>query len=187
MLNDVYIISLKDSPRLPMLLERIEDKGCTYKQTIVQAVDGKGVDNTKACVLSHADALQTAINNGLESVLIVEDDIDFEPHFTSQLNSIIELLPDNWDALWLTTGFEQSDIPSHDWYRKIKGTWGAYAYVVRFRVMDLFIRELIKRKQPTDTTYRQLQGNIACFKPNIDLVGHLDGYSERMGVNAIYS
>jgi len=166
----------------------MDKRKCTYSQTVIPAITGLEVsgDNTYACMLSHVKALQTAINKGLECVLIVEDDIDLENDFSFMLNFVIELLPDNWDALFLTEGYDQTDVPIHSEYRKIKGTWGAYAYVVKYTVFDYFIRELLKRKQPTDTTYRQLQAHISCFKPNIELVKHLDGYSERMAANARY-
>ena len=76
---------------------------CQYKNlTRIEAVDGNTLaDNDYlskyeiACVLSHVKAIQTAYDNGLDEVLILEDDIyiDYFDKWSKTLESIIASAP----------------------------------------------------------------------------------------------
>src|SRR5439155_442477 len=62
------------------------------------------------CSLSHLRAIKTAYDNGLESVLIMEDDASFEyvPFWNFTLSRYIQDLPSDWHILQLHSNYDYS-------------------------------------------------------------------------------
>ncbi|CAG8831619.1 5595_t:CDS:2, partial [Gigaspora margarita] len=60
----------------------------------------------KACYLSHHFIHKQIINKGYNSVLILEDDVDFEFNITAVMADIHRDLPASWDMLYLGHCFE---------------------------------------------------------------------------------
>lgn len=53
------------------------------------------------CLMSHVQAIGDAIHDGLESVLILEDDVVFHPRASEWLPGLMEVLPEDWGQLYL--------------------------------------------------------------------------------------
>ena len=95
--HSCYYINLNRATSRKTIME------CQYKNlTRIEAVDGNTLaDNDYlskyeiACVLSHVKAIQTAYDNGLDEVLILEDDIyiDYFDKWSKTLESIIASAP----------------------------------------------------------------------------------------------
>jgi len=102
-------------------LERRVDRWNTFKKQIprnwpfqalerVAAIDGKKVPSPDwwttgnpawGCYRTHLRLLETCMNSGVNSVLLLEDDAKFVPDFTSEVKKFIQHLPDNWGMLYL--------------------------------------------------------------------------------------
>lgn len=53
------------------------------------------------CLLSHARVLAEAIADGIENVLILEDDVVFQPDAGSLLKGFMKQVPDDWGQIYL--------------------------------------------------------------------------------------
>lgn len=189
-LTDMLTISLARSieSRYNPLLERMKLRGCTYTNTKVDAIEGRDMvhnptkklsNNTYACLLSHIKALETAREMKLPCVLIIEDDVDFVQGFTGKLNSIMTELPSDWDAMWL--GGRNLFRPDRysDRLNRLVGSWGGYGYVVSAKAYTRLIDGLKKEKVACDDYYRKIHNVMKCYRPKVDFVLHIGGYSDR--------
>lgn len=112
--DEIYLINLKRRPlRRRRMLASLKEMGISVK--LLDAVDGKSLTDRQVrdmgikmlpgyndpygkrpltmgeigCFLSHYLIWQEMINNGLSQVLILEDDVRFEPNFRNQLRGLL--------------------------------------------------------------------------------------------------
>lgn len=76
----------------------------------ISAIDGEKVpapdwwsssSGAWGCYRSHLRVIEAALNDDLESILILEDDALFEDDFTSRMAAFADHLPDDWGMLYL--------------------------------------------------------------------------------------
>lgn len=76
----------------------------------VEAVDGRGVPYPSwfphgtgqwACRQSHLRVLEDALSDGIKSVLVFEDDVEFCPDFDAKFRTFLAAVPDDWEVLFL--------------------------------------------------------------------------------------
>ena len=106
--HSVYYINLDRAPERKEHMEKTFQKhfGCLKRIT---AVDGNTLNDTNitkyelACVMSHIKAITQAYNDGLDSVLIMEDDmrIDYLDKWEKSIRKIISLAPHDAECLQL--------------------------------------------------------------------------------------
>lgn len=105
--NKVFLISLPD--RLSSALERLSSVGVTDPYVIsafrgdVIGVPGwwRAGGGAWGCYTSHLHALHCAWQSGVETALIVEDDVIFAPDFEAKLDLLMSNVPDDWGQLYL--------------------------------------------------------------------------------------
>lgn len=112
--DEIYLINLKRRPlRRRRMLASLKELGISVK--LMDAVDGKTLTDQQVtemgikmlpgysdpygkrpltmgeigCFLSHYLIWQEMINNGLSQVLVLEDDVRFEPNFRNQLQGLL--------------------------------------------------------------------------------------------------
>jgi GR25 family glycosyltransferase involved in LPS biosynthesis len=70
---------------------------------IFSAYDGQalGENGIVCCLKSHREAMKAAIDDGAESVLIVEDDLALAPDFDEHCRDFFSRVPYDWDAIFL--------------------------------------------------------------------------------------
>jgi GR25 family glycosyltransferase involved in LPS biosynthesis len=75
-----------------------------------RAVDGRAVTPPNwwsqgggawGCLMSHARILEDALMDGIDSVLILEDDAVLVPDFSERVEKFLANVPSDWDALYL--------------------------------------------------------------------------------------
>lgn len=171
---------------LPMV-ERMTASGFSYPHEKIEAIDGKTLTeesypqslgaNTWACVLSHIKAIKRAQELNLDMVLILEDDVDFVPDFTSRLNEYVAKAPLGWEALWLGgRNAVKMQLDSPNWYR-VWGSWGTFGYILRKGLYQRTITGLLQREKAADYYFKEQHRYMRCYRPRENLIGHLDGYS----------
>jgi len=118
----------------------------TFKKDHTSTIDGvefwNNYTNLKptelACTLSHLNAIRTALNDGLEQVLIVEDDCSFAllPYWEKTLDDYIEEFPNDWScvSLFNMACYIDKNLPD---YIDMKHTAcnGAVAYIINRKGM----------------------------------------------------
>jgi len=108
----VVLINLKRRPdRLAQAKEALSQCKWPFRQPIVfAAVDGnlnppprKFKDGVGAwgCTCSHQEVLAQATRDGINSILILEDDVCFSDDFRSGVEEFLQSVPDDWDGLML--------------------------------------------------------------------------------------
>lgn len=134
-----------------------------------------------AALRSHKSLLQHCLDKGYESVLILEDDVDFPDNFLTALAYVMKELPDDWDGLHLG-GYSPSEGLKHysPLLHKCYQSWGGYGYMVRLKAIPRLIELISPEKTQVDTYYTKIMPELQWFKTKEMLVMHLPGYSDIM-------
>ncbi|HCS51899.1 glycosyltransferase family 25 protein [Rubinisphaera sp.] len=76
----------------------------------VSAVEGKQVpapewwkqgNGAWGCYRTHLQLIENALNRGLDSILLLEDDAEFCPDFTQEVIQFLDAIPEDWGMLYL--------------------------------------------------------------------------------------
>jgi GR25 family glycosyltransferase involved in LPS biosynthesis len=134
-------------------------------------------------LLSHRKAIEYAKNKGYQTVLILEDDVEFVPNFTEMLKQAMSELPISWDALWLGGANRQPDSPYSSNLRRLASTWGAFGYILRDTTYNFWIEKLSEENAQCDDIFSQYQSRFRCFRTVNPLVVHKGNVSVRSAIN----
>lgn len=117
----VVIINLERRPdRLEQIRAEIAKGWPFVEPTVMKAIDGHRCEAPDgysqgnyawACFQSHRRAIEDAVNDGLESILILEDDATFVDDFSTKAIQFVESLPDDWQFAWLGGHHMRPPIP----------------------------------------------------------------------------
>lgn len=110
--DEVFLVNLKRRPdRLVSVQATLRQCDWPFKwPTIFQAVDGNLVPHPHGwqsgsgawgCMRSHQQIFEQVMMNGANSVLILEDDVCFEPDFREKVKVFLQAVPEDWDQLML--------------------------------------------------------------------------------------
>lgn len=107
----IVVVNLARRPdRLEGFLERFYRAWPDGPIEVANAVDGQLCEipswwdqpsGAWGCYQSHLAILQNASSEGLESILIFEDDATFVDGFLGQLEELLQAVPDDWAQLYL--------------------------------------------------------------------------------------
>jgi GR25 family glycosyltransferase involved in LPS biosynthesis len=150
MLPHVYWINLDRSEgRRARMQQRLDERG--IRNTRVRAVDGADAAATEtiirsranssfnaATIASHLSAMALALDNGLERVLIMEDDTTFEPYdaWPDGYAAIAAELPDDFSAIALCIAELPKNLDALFRRQRLvhrlrrRAYWSAGAYVI---------------------------------------------------------
>lgn len=123
------------------------------------------------CALSHRNIIRDAKEMGLDNVLILEDDVEFDPELNEKFTNWITEVPENWDMLYLggnhNTKRHDNKISPH--VLKLSKTQATHAYAVRHTVYDLILDRLNNIDKDVDVIYMDIQKqcNAYCFTPRL--------------------
>lgn len=134
-------------------------------------------------ILTHKRLLQDAIDNGYESILILEDDVEFATGFEEYL----EQIPDDWDIVFLG-GNHLRGIGDHvkDRIYKAYQTYACHAVGFNARQYS-HLKDRIDYTAPVDVSYASLLDgmNSYVFKPV--LAWQRPGWSDLLNSYANYT
>jgi len=121
--------------------------------------------------MSHAKILRIAKEEGLKSVLIFEDDVEFVDGLQEKFTEWVKQVDVNWDLLYLGG--------NHNWVReiplitpnlmRITNTYATHAYAVKNTLYDLCITSLETLSTEGDVIMSQIQKSCQayCFRPHL--------------------
>jgi len=128
---------------------------------------------TWGCLLSHREVLSRAIQDGLNSVLILEDDIFFAPDFETRVINFIQGLPVNWDQIMLGGQFFDNskayDISPE--VRKVSLCHRSHAYAVKGAFMHYMYSKLCASYGHVDHIMNTFQERFNVYTPRHFLIG----------------
>ena len=129
------------------------------------------------CTHSHIDLIHRALKAGDKSLILFEDDCEFEPEVTTEImmNYIhtANTLGEPWDILLLGgTEYVETEILTSE-YTKVNRFWGAHALILRERGMRAALKAFAASQKkgdflPGDWLYNEaikLDG-LVCFGPS---------------------
>jgi len=121
------------------------------------------------CLLSHIAVVQEARDLGHESVLILEDDVVFDPELKIKFPSFMEQAPSDWDMLYFGALHNDEPIEIRDHVHRITRANSTFAYALKRTVFDAFLELNTRAEHVLDVNAYVLQKrfNCYCFMPNL--------------------
>jgi GR25 family glycosyltransferase involved in LPS biosynthesis len=144
----------------------------------VSAIDGSQLElpakwrhsaGAYGCLLSHLQVVRDARKWGLPSLLVLEDDVVFDPSFSEKFPVFIRGLPADWDMVFLGALQREDPVPVAENVVRIRRAYSTYAYALRNSVFDAFIVANDGSANEVDHNNSLLQSNYHCygFAPNL--------------------
>lgn len=114
----------------------------------------------------------------MDSVFILEDDVDFAEDFRNKLGICLSELPEDWDGIHLG-GYSPHGSNKHYsiHLNRCFASWGGYGYIVNKRIIPTLIELISQEKMPVDTYYARFMPQMNWYKTKEMLVKHLAGHS----------
>jgi len=124
----------------PMLGSATLERFPAIKPDLAQA----RVHNGRAgCLLSHRRAIEQAYDDGLDSVLVFEDDVWFDPDFDQRAQqAIASLQATNWDIFYLGFTPKAALLPAGDGLVRTYGGITTHAIAYHRRAMPTLLDQL---------------------------------------------
>ncbi len=158
---------------------------------LVEAYDGRALTPPPAwrgglpaygCAMSHIHALQEAITDDVQSLMVLEDDAVFVPHFTEGLERVADEVPYDWRVLLL--GGQHRRKPQRVTPTLVRCTQASrtHAYVVRKDAIAGLLRTWTRARSIIDQSWWAFQHVVPTYAPWPFLVGQAAGRSDITGL-----
>jgi len=136
------------------------------------------------CRQSHLRVLEDAMMDGINSILVLEDDVRFVPNFEEKLKAFMKVVPDDWEGLMLG-GQSMNPGPSPtgiEGVMKCHDTQRTHAYALRGLgpMQDLY-RLWARCDRHIDHWFGQWQIKHAVYQPDPWLCGQDESSSDISG------
>jgi GR25 family glycosyltransferase involved in LPS biosynthesis len=127
-----------------------------------------------ALVLTNIQIIEDAIQNDYESILILEDDVEFTDELKN-INEYFNMLPEDWDMLYFggnhNTHIRGIDPPKiiNDKVCKLHNTFSTHCVAINKKAYQIILDRIKLCDNPLDVIYANLQKtmNVYCFYPAI--------------------
>jgi len=141
------------------------------------------------CALSQLFCFKYAKQLGLDSFLLLEDDIQFDENINELINQYNEEVPSDWDMLYLGGqhfhGMNLKQVSEHVY--KCEYTLAAHSVAFKSTVYDRFIDKLIDITKPCDVHYAESHAEINAYVIIPHLTWQRNSYSDIEKVNVDYT
>jgi glycosyl transferase family 25 len=180
--NKTFCINLERRPdRWDECLSEFDKHGITNVDRFI-AVDGKNLTQSlsgfmtpsrMALVQTNIQIIEEAIKNDYDSILILEDDVEFDPQVV-EMDSYFDLLPDDWDMLYFG-GNHNTHVGSpppniiNEKVCKLHNTYSTHCVAINKRAFQKVLDRIKKCDNALDVIYVELQKqlNVYSFYPVI--------------------
>ena len=121
-------------------------------------------------IITHKRIIELAKEEGLKSILIMEDDVVFGPEF-EHLDDYMKDVPENWDMFYLGANHTYGQRPEHiaGYVHKLNFSVTTHCFAIRDTMYDVILDKLNSKDVPIDLSYAQIhkEHNVYGFLPNI--------------------
>lgn len=180
--NKTFCINLERRPdRWDECLTEFDKHGITDVNRFI-AVDGKDLTQSlsgfmtpsrMALVQTNVQIIEEAIKNDYDSILILEDDVEFGPQVV-EMDSYFDSLPDDWDMLYFG-GNHNTHVGSpppnivNEKVCKLHNTYSTHCVAINKRAFQKVLDRIKKCDNALDVIYVELQNqlNVYSFYPVI--------------------
>jgi glycosyl transferase, family 25 len=180
--NKTFCINLDRRPdRWDECLSEFDKHGITDVNRFI-AVDGKDLTQSltgfmtpsrMALVLTNVQIIEEAIKNDYDSILILEDDVEFGPEVV-EMDSYFDLLPNDWDMLYFG-GNHNTHVGSpppniiNEKVCKLHNTYSTHCVAINKKAFQKVLDRIKKCDNALDVIYVELQNqlNVYSFYPVI--------------------
>jgi GR25 family glycosyltransferase involved in LPS biosynthesis len=180
--NKTFCINLeRRTDRWDECLSEFNKHGITDVDRFI-AVDGKNLTQSlsgfmtpsrTALVLTNVQIIEEAIKNDYESILILEDDVEFGPQVVD-MDSYFDLLPNDWDMLYFGGNHNThvGSIPPNiinEKVCKLHNTYSTHCVAINKKAYQKVLDRIKKCDNALDVIYVELQRqlNVYSFYPVI--------------------
>jgi hypothetical protein len=151
--------------------ERFEQSGIGPVERFA-AVDGErvavpdaweGLEGVYGCLRSHVEVVAAARADRLESLLVLEDDVEFAEDVGPRFARALAQVPDDWNILYLGGIHRAPPTPIGDSVARISRTLSTFAYAIRARAFDPFLEIGGALPEGIDLQLIRLQARRPCY------------------------
>lgn len=129
-------------------LPQFKDIGITVERfSAVDGVDldlphGKTYNGELAGSYSHMKAIKQARDNGIERLLLLEDDVVFIDEVNNKFSSLINNIPNDWDIIFFGGNHVGGQTPVNNGVVKLGGSYAIHACGINKKAYDILIQHL---------------------------------------------
>lgn len=123
-------------------------------------------------VLKHCWAIKDAYEQGYESFLMLEDDVQLHPDFVNLFNNFKAQLPEDWDLAWVGSccGLHARTVPNQNVYR-VDGSRCTHAFIVSKGCINKIVDTIYNVNDAADHYFnyliKEFQLNNYWFEPSL--------------------
>jgi len=180
MLNDfftkIYCLNLDHRPdRWQQCQQQFQHHGLTVER--VSAINGHKLNlnipgvksGAMGCSLSHQLAVRLAKQNSYDSVMVLEDDVEFADGLQRQFAEYVQQIPQDWHIIYLGGNHQVKPEPVSTNVSRIRFSYAAHAVAFRRPVYDLLLDLSSNLQMPVDVAYAHAQNhcNAYVFTPHL--------------------
>lgn len=162
-----------------------------FSAILIDPIEGHEDKNRhfkEGCLQSHIEIVRLAKEQGLDNILIFEDDCSFAKDFTNKATQIAnQLYNEEWDLFYLG-GEPNGDCPLKKESIRLatKGVYQTHAYGIHKRFFDAILDIDVKNTPNIDIWYIHQHDRIALISEKLLCIQE-DGYSDNYGANVKFT
>lgn len=174
-----YVINLKRRD------DRLKSLNLPFHYEVFEATDGKEkfsqfgkMQGHIGCLDSHRRLFSFAKENNIDTLMVMEDDIEVDKNFNEKLDNIMSQLPEDWDLLYLggwNVGEKNSYSVLLDVAEKVYTT---HSFIVKNKFFDIIIETLNSRDWKVDVLLSEALPKGKCFISNPTIAWQREGFSD---------
>ena len=184
--DNVYLINLeRRKDRLEWVSNELKKYGITFQR--FNAIDGlyfedyvkydeetaekmRWTGGAAALVETTQLILLDAIEKKYDKILILEDDIIFNPSINSIFEQTYTTIPSDWETLYFGALHRKPYEPINNFLAKVEKCYCCHCYAIHSSIFKLMLELIRKKEKPIDeytSADIQPRGRSYCFMPNL--------------------
>lgn len=197
--DKTYLINLdKRTDRLELAQEECKKHDIEFER--FPAVDGSQIEmniqnpspfwnkGALGILYTTLQIIEKAKEEKLNSVLILEDDVEFEENTNKIVSENMDNIPSGWDTIFFGANHQKPTTPISNRIHKLGSAYALHCYAIHHSVFDELINLLQNPSMPLDqyiAKYIHSKGNSYCFRPPVAY--QKPGFSDIVNKNVDYN
>lgn len=182
-LNDYFdrvaVINLdRRTDRFAFFESQAKDLGINFVRYSAIDAQAFGISPLTACTRSHQKVLTDAAADGVQRLLILEDDAEFKGNFNQNFAKLINVLPNDWQMFYLGSNTYLPVDIGIEGLRKSHGALATHAYGIKAEMFDVLIEASSPEHWPVDLAYSNLHPKFEVYVAWPTLIGQKSSFSD---------